>query len=179
MTVEVDQRPPGRSRYLYPAFIASLAFNLLFIGWISAAAWHHRNEELKRSERTEELKRSDHGMLDFVKELPPDRQSPVRDEIVAARASLKDLRASVRKSWIETNNLLTAEPFDKEKFKTAMTQLRDVENQYKKALNNALADTAEKLSPDERKLLKSWRETRRPRLLRHTGENGEDKSKPD
>ena len=170
MTVEVDQRPPGRSRYLYPAFIASLALNLLFIGWVSAAAWHHRSEELKRNE---------HGMLDFVKELPADRQSPVRDEIIAARASLKDLRASVRKSWIETNNLLTAEPFDKEKFKTAMTQLRDVENQYKTALNNALADTAEKLSPDERKLLKSWRETRRPRLLRHTGENGEDKSKPD
>ena len=46
MTVEVDQRPPGRSRYLYPAFIASLALNLLFIGWISAAAWHH-NEELR------------------------------------------------------------------------------------------------------------------------------------
>ena len=33
MTVEVDQRPSGRSRYLYPAFIASLAINLLFIGW--------------------------------------------------------------------------------------------------------------------------------------------------
>jgi uncharacterized membrane protein len=173
VTVEVDQRPPGRSRYLYPAFIASLAINLLFIGGISAAVWHHHNEEVRRASRAER------GMLGFVKQLPADRQAPVREEILAARESLKDLRATVRKSWIEANNLLTAEPFDKEKFKTAMTQLRDVENQFKTALNNALADTAEKLSPDERKLLKSWRETRRPWLLRRTNKNGEEKSKPD
>jgi uncharacterized membrane protein len=171
VTVEVDQRPSGRSRYLYPAFIASLAINLLFIGGISAAAWHQRNEDLKRSE---------HGMLAFVKELPADRQGTVRDEIVAARESLKGLRASVRKYWIDANNLLTAEPFDKEKFKTAMTQLRDVENQYKMALNNALADTAEKLSPEERKVLHAWRQTRRPRLLRQTTDGANDQQgRPD
>jgi uncharacterized membrane protein len=60
--------------------------------------------------------------------------------------------------------LLTTEPFDKEKFKTSMAQLRDVASQYKTALNNALADMAEKFSPAERKLLHDWRENRRPWL---------------
>jgi uncharacterized membrane protein len=171
VTVDVDQRPPRRSRFLYPAFIASLALNLLFIGGIAAAAWHHHHSD--------RLKAREAGLLGFVKELSADRQQPVRDEITAARESLKDQRAAVRKEWIATNDLLTTEPFDKEKFKASMAQLRDVENQYKTGLNNALAETAAKLSPDERKLLKSWRETRRPWLLRRSKEHSGSSSKSD
>jgi uncharacterized membrane protein len=155
VTANVDQRLPKRSRYLYPAFIASLALNLLFIGGIAAAYWHN----------THDYKRV-HGMMVFVNMLPADRQPVVRAQVQAVRDSLKDLKASVRKSWTASNDLLTAEPFDKEKFKASMTQLRDVAGQYKTALNNALADMAEKFSPAERKLLHDWRENRRPWLHR-------------
>jgi uncharacterized membrane protein len=141
---------------LYPAFIASLALNLLFVGLFAAAIWHHRHEGMRSMEP---------GLLGFVRQLPSDRQDVVRQEITAARDSMKDLRASVRKSWTDANTLLTAEPFDKAKFSAALAQLREVEDRYKTSLNGALADTAEKLSPDERKLLQTWREKRRPSIL--------------
>ena len=116
--------------------------------------------------------------MGFVKELPDDRQDVVRAEITAAREAMKDLRATVRKSWVDANTLLTAEPFDKAKFNAALAQLREVEDRYKTGLNGALADTAEKLSPDERKLLQSWREKRRPWLLTPRTEKSKDDGPP-
>lgn len=167
MTVEVDQRTPKVSRFLYPVLVASLAINLLFIGGFAAAFWHHHRYGREP------------GLLDFVKELPAARQDPVRQEISAARASMKDLREALRKSWSDANSLLTAEPFDKEKFKAALARLGDAETRYKAAIYNALADTAEKLDPDERKLLQAWRERRRPPVLMRNGEHAPNDGKPD
>jgi uncharacterized membrane protein len=158
VTVEVNPAPK-RSRFLYPVLIASLAVNLLFVGGFLAAFWHHHHEGREP------------GLLDFVKELPAARQDAVRQEISAARTSMKDLREALRKSWADANALLTVEPFDKEKFKAALTQLGDAESRYKAAIYNALADTAENLDPDERKLLQSWRERRRPPVLIRGGEH--------
>ena len=162
MTAQVDQLTQQRSRLLYPGFVFSLALNLLFIGGTAAAIWHHHNERMARSEP---------GLLSFVRELPAARQDAVRNEITAARESLKTQRDNVRTAWINANDLLLVEPFDKDKFRAAMATLRGTEDQYKTGLNNAMAETAAGLSLEERKLLHSWRETRRPRLL------GRDKAK--
>jgi uncharacterized membrane protein len=167
VTVEFDQRAPKRSRFLYPVLIASLAVNLLFVGGLLAAFWHHHHDGREP------------GLLDFVKELPAARQDAVRQEITTARASMKDLREALRKSWTDANALLTVEPFDKEKFKAALAQLGDAETRYKAAIYNALADTAEKFAPDERKLLQSWRERRRPPVLIRSGERAGNEGKPD
>ena len=170
MTVEVNKLAPGRPGYLYPALIASLALNLLFVGLFAAAAWHHFEKSQSANEP---------GLLAFVRQLPENRQDTVRNEIAAARAAMKDLRANVRKSWIDANAMLTEEPFDKAKFVAALAQLRETENVYKTALNNALAETAASLSPEERKILQSWREKRRPNVLRSQGEPAKDGAKPD
>jgi uncharacterized membrane protein len=171
VTVEINRLAPVRPRYLYPGLIASLALNLLFVGVFAAAVWHHHQAGPKP-------KPIEPGLLGFVKELPDDRQDVVRAEITAAREAMKDLRATVRKSWVDANALLTAEPFDKAKFNAALAQLREVEDRYKTGLNGALADTAEKLSPDERKLLQSWREKRRPWLLTPRTEKSKDDGPP-
>ena len=166
MTADVDHIAPRRSRLLYPGLVASLALNLLFIGGIAAAVWHHHHERGRGGEP---------GLLGFVKELAPERQDGVRREIAAAREGMKDLRASVRQSWLDANALVTVEPFDKDKLKAALAKLAEVESRYKATLNNALAETAGTLSPEERKLLQAWREKRRPRLLlRATEESGDD-----
>lgn len=167
MTAEVDHLSPARPRYLYPAFIASLALNLLFIGLFAAAAWHHHEESSKPFEP---------GLLGFVRELPESRQAAVRNEITGAREGMKDLRATVRKSWTDANALLTAEPFDKAKFSEALAKLREEENLYKTAINNAMAETAASLSPEERKILQSWREKRRPNLLKARGEQAKEEA---
>jgi uncharacterized membrane protein len=169
VTVEINRLAPVRPRYLYPGLIASLALNLLFVGVFAAAVWHHRHSAPKPMEP---------GLLGFVKELPDDRQDVVRAEITAARDAMKDLRTAVRKSWVDANELLTVEPFDKAKFNAALAQLREAEDHYKTALNGALADTAEKLRPDERELLQSWREKRRPWLLTPRTEKSKDDGPP-
>ena len=51
----------GRSRLLYPGLIFSLALNLLFLGGIGAAIWHHQNMQKKRG---------DYGLMRFAKDLP-------------------------------------------------------------------------------------------------------------
>lgn len=154
MTVETNSLAPrGRSRLLYPVFIFSLALNLLFLGGIAAAVWHHHNMQTTRG---------DYGLMRFTKDLPPARQETFRQQVANARSAFKGQWDSVRIAWIEANDLLTAEPFDKEKFKAAMAKLREAENQYKTGLNNNFADIAASLTPDERKLLQSWRARRKP-----------------
>ncbi len=161
MTVEANQSPAsGRPRYLYPALIASLAINLLFVGSFAAAVWHHSEDDVLPGHAP-----NDKGFVGFADQLSPDRQDPIRKEITAAREAMRDLRVSVRKSWLDANALLTAEPFDKAKFLAALMQLRDVEARYKTAVYNTVADTADTLTPDERKLLQKWRANRRPPLL--------------
>lgn len=156
-----DQQPsvaPKRPRWLFPVLIASLALNLLFIGGFATAAWHHRKGPPRSG---------DYGLLGFVKGLPAERQAVVSEQVTAARDAIRPLRRAVRDKWSETNSLMTVEPFDKEKFKSSMAELAEAEARYVAAVRDALAATAEKLTPDERRLLQNWREKRRPGSSRH------------
>ncbi|MFA5958155.1 periplasmic heavy metal sensor [Hyphomicrobium sp.] len=158
MTAEVNHSAPrNRSRFLYLGFIASLAINLLFVGGFAAAAWHHHQEEIDRPKGL--------GLLGFVANLPSDRQEAIRQEVVAARDSMKQLRASMRQAWLNANAMLTDEPFDKAKFSAALQQLKDLEASYRASIYNMVANTAEMLTPDERKLLQAWRVERRAKFL--------------
>lgn len=155
MTVETNSLAPrGSSRLLYPGFIFSLALNLLFLGGVAAAIWHHYNMQITRG--------GDYGLMRFAKELPPARQDTFRQQVANARSSFKGQWNNVRTAWIEANDLLTAEPFDKDKFQAAMGKLREAETQYKTGLNNNFADIAASFTPEERKLLQSWRARRKP-----------------
>lgn len=163
MTLDADRPVSRRARFLYPGFIASLAFNLLFVGGIAAAAWHHHSS-----------KPDGYGMMTFAQELQPEHREAFRESIRETRAKVKDLRNGVRQKWLDANALLTAEPFDKERFRAALTDLRDAENQFRTVLNNSLAEKAAKFSPEERKALQAWREKRHQRfLLKHSKKPGD------
>lgn len=152
--------PVGRARWLRMGIIASLALNLLFAGGLAAAAWHHRH----RSPGGDDI-----GLMGFTRELPAERQKMVRDDIAAARLTIRPLRKAAREAWNESNALLTAEPFDKDKYKASMDKLTDAEGRFKAAIATALADTAAKLTPEERSRLQGWREKRRPHMFGHRG----------
>lgn len=154
---DTDIKPeaaPRRSRWLFPALVASLALNLLFVGGVVGAKVMHKRYGGPHG--------ADFGLMGFVRELPDERRKLIRDEIKKAREAMKPMRATVRDAWGEANAVLTVEPFDKQKFKAAMAKLSDAEVQFKTAVSNSLADTAEKLTPEERKQLQAWREKRRP-----------------
>jgi uncharacterized membrane protein len=156
VTVDANTPTPGRSRLLYPAFIVSLALNLLFIGGIGAAVWHHSQMQ----------GRHEGGLLSFARELPKDRQDAFREQVSAAREALKSQREEVRAAWLETNALLTTEPFDRDKCLAALTKLREVDARYKTGLSAKFADIAASFSPEERKLLQTWRAKRKARFLK-------------
>lgn len=156
MTAEVNHAMAAtRPRFLYPAFIASLALNLLFVGFLATAFWHHEHEEEPKSR----------GFLAFVDQLPAEHQDKIRNQILTARKAMKGLRDNVRSSWLDANALLTAEPFDKDKFLAALMQVREAEDRFKTAVYGTVANTAAELTPDERKLLQQWREARHSRML--------------
>ena len=98
--------------------------------------------------------------MGFVRELAPDRQSELSAALVAEREKIKPLREGVKEGWKETNALLGAEPFDKEKLNAAMIRMIDAETRMRTVISAALVETAGKLSPDERLKLKAWREKR-------------------
>lgn len=145
-----------RPRYLYPALIVSLALNLLVVGFMAAAYWHHRHEPGPPRDR---------GFMGFVNQLPPDRREAIRKQLIVARETTKALRENVRSTWLAANALLTAEPFDKAKFAAALAEVRQAEDRFKVAIYGTVADTAADLTPDERKLLQEWRAKRHERML--------------
>jgi uncharacterized membrane protein len=163
MTMESGGAAAPGSRRLYVGLIASLALNVLFIGGVAAAMWHHRHGPGGGRHGGES------SMMGFARELSGDRQKLVRDDIAAARQTVRPLRKSVSDAWFEANTVLTQEPFDKDKYKAAMDRVTEAEGRFKMAVSAALADTAAKLTADERRALQQWREKRRPRMFGRHG----------
>jgi uncharacterized membrane protein len=166
MTTDIGGVPETRSKWLYRGLVASLALNLLFAGGLGAAAWHHRHGP----------RGDDIGLMGFARQLPQDRQKIVLEDITTARQTIRPLRKAVREAWDDANAVLTQEPFDKEKYKASMARLTDTETRHKTAVASALADTAAKLTAEERKSLQVWREKRRPHMFgRHGHREGADR----
>jgi uncharacterized membrane protein len=145
------EQAPRRPRWLYGALIASLAANLIVAGGAASAFWKHRHGGHER------------GLSGFVRELPPDRRPPISEFVKSEREKLGPMREAIRAGWSETNTVLGEEPFDKDKLKAAMGRMIDAETRMRTAISDALVETAAKLTPDERKAMKAWRERMRER----------------
>lgn len=157
MSTESTDTAPPRSRWMKPLLIGSLALNLLVAGGIASAVWRHHHGHRPFGPRGG----GDFSLMGFANNLPADRQKAVIDQVQAAREAVKPIRQEVRDAWAASNAVLTVEPFDKSKAKEASARLIAAETKFKTAVSDALIDTAEKLTPEERKSLQEWRERRR------------------
>lgn len=164
MTVDTPERGGLRnSRYLFPGLVASMAVNLIIVGGIAAAAWHHHRFRMHGGES---------GLLGFSRELSEPHKKMFRDTIASAREAMRPQRRAIRDAWDTANAALVSDPFDKVKFKAAMAKLAEVETAFRSAQTDVLTDVADKLSLDERRQLQNWRDQRRPKFLR--GRHGVD-----
>lgn len=163
MTSETPRPAASPSRWLYSALVASLAINLLVLGFMGTAAWQHRGHGWGHRGP---------GLLGFVSQLDDSRQAEMRQKITAASEALDPLRQKARDSWKTANGSLTVEPFDAAKAKEAFAKARDDELQLKLAISNSLVDTAATLTPEERKLLQAWRDKRRGKYDKRIGNKG-------
>ncbi len=153
--------PAGPSR-LKLLLIVSLALNLLVIGALAGAFvmgprrghWHFGG----RGE--------DFGLLGFARNLPADRRSAIRKSVQRDRAALKPLWLEMRKARENAAAVLVAEPYDKDKVKAAFDAIGAAEGRLKDAGVAIFLNTAEQLTPDERRALGEWWIKKRGRHFR-------------
>ncbi|MGQ0456678.1 MAG: periplasmic heavy metal sensor [Hyphomicrobium sp.] len=162
MTMDGPSAPQQRPRWLYAALIASLAANLLIAGWVGGAMWHHRKDPTWRGG-------GEPGLMGFVRQLPEERRPAVRQRLKAAREVVRPLKTELDAAWTAANAALTTEPFDKAATKAAFMKAIEADARLRGTIDDELIATAEGLSADERKILQSWREKRKPWMLRHHG----------
>lgn len=171
MTIETPQPAERPGRRMRLGLIASLALNLLLVGLMLGGIWRLRHFGPPGLG-------GDIGLMGFVHKLPSERQGGIRDQLQAERKNLRPIRLEAREAWSSANALLTAEPFDKDKFKAAMAKSREITAKFEDQVSGVLAETAAKLTPEERKSLQDWREHHRPKLFGHHDRHGSDGKGP-
>jgi uncharacterized membrane protein len=154
MTLDTDVREPRKSdfNWMKSLLIGSLALNLLFVGGIASAVWHHRHGPGR-------------GLMSFARDLPDDRRKSFIDEVRSGRTTLRPLRDEVRSTWEQSNVLLGEEPFDKAKFKAALEKVVDAERRLRAQMYDVIADAAGNMTADERQAFQKWRERKHERRM--------------
>lgn len=139
-------------RWLYVGLIGSLALNVLLVGGFATAAWHarHGGPGAKFG--------ADMGLMAFTKSLPSERRKELRESFKAEKQKFRPLRDNIRDSWKAANDALAAEPFDKAKFKQTVDAAIAAEMTMRTTVSETLVNAAEKLTPEERKSFRDWRE---------------------
>jgi len=150
-----DAAPSSRfsPRTIKYALMASLALNVLVIGGIigSLCFSHGPRHHGPKS-----------PLLGFARTLPSERGDIIRQKYADTQSEMEKLRQAERRARAEARDLLTAEPFDAQKFKAALDDAAAAEGQLKSARMRVFAESAGELTPDERKQLHEWLEKRRP-----------------
>jgi uncharacterized membrane protein len=151
MTLEAANRPAGRS--LRVALMVSLALNVLFIGGVASAfVLHHRGHHGHKES----------GLMGFARTLPAERKDMIKQKLAGEQANLATLGKAEHDARVAARGVLLEEPFDKDKFKTALDKAVDADAQEKHARMSLLASTTADLTPAERKQLHDWIEKHRP-----------------
>ena len=98
----------------------------------------------------------------------------IRQKVQSERTVLDPLRKAEREARDAARGILTAEPFDAQKFKAALDRIADADAKVKSARMTIFADTAATFTPEERRQLHNWFEERRKR----GGHRGDDDQPP-
>lgn len=157
MTNGTEGSTHKRPRWVYPALVASLAVNLAVLGSMAGAFWHHRHERYAG------------GLSGFVRHLPEERRTLLRDFLMVEREKLKPLREEMRNAWRESNDVLGQEPFDKDKLQAAMARMNDAEARIRATISDAVVETASRMMPEDRQAMKAWRARKMERKWRRHG----------
>ncbi|MGI9388040.1 MAG: periplasmic heavy metal sensor [Methyloligellaceae bacterium] len=171
MSASDPSTAPAKRRWVKPLLVVSLALNLLFVGLVAGAFWRHgfggwsapKGKILAVS------------IEQLITELPSEKRKKAEDVLSRLRSDLlpraRD-RQQARKRAIEA---LTADPFNEEKFRDALANVRTIRNDSEKARHDIATELVRELSTDERKrLLEIFRSKKRQhrRRWRSKPENG-------
>jgi uncharacterized membrane protein len=143
-------------RWMQVALLLSLAVNLVIVGLVAGAVWRFRPPpHLTGSVVIPNL-------LGYASTLPAQRRKALWDATAEERSHVRPYRREVRAAREETIKALTAEPFDRERFKAAQSRQAETENRARQAVQDLYVKIADGLTAEERHAFPSWREHRRP-----------------
>lgn len=153
-----DASPPAAggagSRRLKVALIASLALNLLIVGAVAGTMWGMK----KHHPRAPSVRGEDFGLMSITRDLPPERRKELRKQLRDDRASLRPLIEEIRAARREAADRLAAEPFDRAALESAIAAVAEKQRALRQAAVTAFVGHAERLTPEERRLLaERWR----------------------
>ena len=145
MTAQAPSSNSSGTRKWSKLLIASLALNLLVVGAIagSVVAGRHRGALFQGPMRNMD------GLMGFARTLPKERRLALRSTVEGDLKNMKVLRQSVFVARETATTALTAEPFDGENLKTAVTRLLDVEAAARRAGAGIMLTAVSQMTPQE------------------------------
>jgi uncharacterized membrane protein len=158
MTIESPETKGRPQRWLYPLLMVSLAANLLIVGAVAGGLWRFRHHGFMGMA-------AQHGLMGFVRQLPSDRQAAVGKDLGLEKEKLRPIRQEMREAWSATNAAIGAEPFDKDKLKASAAKSAEANARMQAAIANTIVELADKLTPNERKLLQAWHDKQKQRMF--------------
>ncbi len=152
----------GRWGWMRILLVASLAFNLVILGFAGGAFWKWRHG-------------GHWGMRGFggqistyLRTLPDERRAEIRDAIRPLYTEIRPLRKNIRAARDDVAEVLKADRFDRAKFEEAMGKMRKEEFMARSALTSVLAEFAGKMTAAERRnYVKHLQRRHRWRRSRH------------
>jgi uncharacterized membrane protein len=134
-----------RRRRLGWALIASLAFNLFFIGLIGATAWRWHDRR--------EMAMGFAGAGWMMPMLPDELRGQLRERMQQRRLDLRERWLEVRQARLAVVRTLAAEPYDRAAADRAFAELRQRIGRVQEVMHGAIAEAAADLTPEQRKAL--------------------------
>ena len=143
-----------RRRWLWPLLIASLALNLLVAGVLIGGAvirgWHGPGRH--------GVSAFEGPIVRFVDRLPRERRNALGPLLDKHRGNVLASAPSMRQVRRDLADALTAEPFDRKRFETALDSIGAAETSARKVAATSAGDLVSALSADERRgLVRSMR----------------------
>jgi uncharacterized membrane protein len=154
MTDMTSTRP---ARWMMPILIGSLALNLIVIGVIGSLLWRSHAE----STGGQLSRRVVPNVVGYAVTLPPERVADLERLTKEEWQRVRPLRRTLIDARAEVMKVLTAEPFDRERFLAAQARLAAADQASREAAFKLHTAISINLTPEERRGFLRWREWQR------------------
>ena len=147
---------PGPVRMSRVILLGSLAFNLFFLGVVSAVVVRHYWVHAPRPVALAPARTAAERIDRLAASLPPDDAEKLRAQFAANEGPVEAAHAAYRKAQEASRAALRAEPVEAPPLPAAMADARAARQSLDLALEDVIVKAATQMSPAGRKALAEW-----------------------
>lgn len=142
-------------RWIYPALLASLMINMLFVGLVAGRMWAHGGPHASHEHR-----RGGEGFGGFLQKLPEGRREILRVPLESTRFEVKAMRDEVRRLRKQARELMSRDAYDAAALSATMAQVNAVRAKLGERVAKGMSDLVGQMTADERKAFAAYEERR-------------------